>query len=57
MWIFIYFTIFKDLRDWLEVLARLATILFVPRSRHSMFTFYIHYIEVELVQSAFTSSL
>ena len=46
---FCYFTIFKDYMTELEGLAGQVTILFVPRSRHSKFTFFIHYIEVELV--------
>ena len=35
----------------------LVTILFVPRSRRSKFTFCIHYIEVKLVLSTFKRTL
>ena len=65
MWIFFYFTIFKDYVTGLEVLARLLQLLFVPNfqgrvivSSHSTFIHsFISYIEVELVLSTFKRTL
>ena len=42
MWIFFYFTIFKDYVTGLEVLARLLYYLFQGRVVTSKFTFFIH---------------
>ena len=50
---FIYFTIFKDYVTGLEVLARLLYYLFQGRVVKSSHSSFIHYIEVELVLSAF----
>ena len=57
MWIFFYFTIFKDYVTGLEVLARLLYYLFQGRVIISSHSAFIYYIEVELVQNAFKRTL
>ena len=56
MWIFLYFTIFKDYVTGLEVLASLLYYLFQGRVIVTSHSSFIHYIEVELVLSAFKRS-